>query len=165
MLRSTLLALTLLALAGGAWAQRSFTGVVTHVSDGDSIWVRPATGGAPLAVRLQGIDAPEACQAWGPQSRDALSGRLLHRQVKVQVHGHDDYDRLLARVEWAGQDVGRWMVGRGLAWSYRFRRQPGAYDAVQAQARQARRGLWSDPRPLEPRAFRKRHGACVPHGG
>ena len=44
---------------------RSFEGVVTHVTDGDSLWVRPASGGAPRQIRLQGIDAPEICQAFG----------------------------------------------------------------------------------------------------
>ena len=33
--------------------------------------------------------------------------------------------------------------------------------AAEAQARQARLGLWSlAPQPVEPRVFRKRHGSC-----
>ena len=43
-------------------------GVVTHVSDGDTLWVRPAGAGAALQVRLQGLDAPEICQEFGSQA-------------------------------------------------------------------------------------------------
>jgi len=147
-------------LAPACVGAATFTGVVSHVSDGDSLWVRPAGGGAALEVRVTGIDAPESCQPWGPQARQALVRRLLHRPVRVHTSGRDDYHRVLGRVEWAGQDVGRWLVRNGLAWSYRYRRQPGAYDAEQAEARRARRGLWSDAQPLEPRVFRRRHGSC-----
>jgi endonuclease YncB( thermonuclease family) len=63
-------------------------------------------------------------------------------------------------VRFAGEDLGGWMVSRGYAWSYRFRSDPGPYRHQEAQARTARRGLWSTAGPEEPRAFRKRHGSC-----
>lgn len=151
-------ALPLLAAA----APRSQPGTVTHVTDGDTVWVRLRSGGAPLQVRVQGIDAPEICQPWGPQARDALARRVLHRQVQLQTRGRDAYDRLLARVHASGQDVGGWLVASGLAWSPGFRGRAGPYAAQQAAARQARRGLWSGAQPLEPRRFRQLHGAC-PH--
>lgn len=56
-------------LSVAAWA---WSGVVTHVSDGDTVWVEPTQGGEAQKIRLLGIDAPEICQAWGPQARDAL---------------------------------------------------------------------------------------------
>src|SRR2546423_2803545 len=42
--------------------------VVTHVSDGDTIIVRPATGGPETKVRLIGVDTPELHSASGPGS-------------------------------------------------------------------------------------------------
>jgi len=149
----------LLALALGAQA-RSFEGVVTHVTDGDSLWVRPASGGAPRQVRLQGIDAPEICQAFGVPSRDALAAHVLQRHVAVNSRARDSYQRALGRVSVNGQDLGAWMVGRGYAWSYRFRRGGGPYAAQEAQARNARLGLWAHGPAMEPREFRKRHGSC-----
>lgn len=139
---------------------RSFMATVTHVTDGDTVWVRPVSGGAPVQVRLQGLDAPEICQAWGPQSRQALARRVLQQQVRVHARGRDDYDRLLGRLDRAGQDIGAWLVSRGLAWSQGYRRQPGPYDELQSQARKARRGLWSEPQPMQPRTFRQLHGTC-----
>jgi endonuclease YncB( thermonuclease family) len=138
----------------------SFEGVVTHVTDGDSLWVRPASGGAPREVRLRGIDAPEICQPHGAASREALAARVLHQRVMVASRMRDDYQRALGNVSQGGKDLGRWMVSRGHAWSYRFRRDPGPYAKEEAHARRARLGLWSGHTPLRPRDFRKRHGSC-----
>lgn len=154
-----IVATLLVALAACAHA-RSFEGVVTHVTDGDSLWVRPASGGAPREVRLQGIDAPEICQAFGASARDALAARVLHRRVAVNSRARDSYRRALGRVTLNGQDLGAWMVGRGYAWSYRFHRDVGPYAAQEARARNARLGLWADGPAIEPREFRKRRGSC-----
>lgn len=157
-----LLCLALAVPAVHATGARTFRATVTHVTDGDTVWVRPSWGGPTLQVRLQGLDAPEICQRWGQQARQALQARLLHQPVTVQSRARDDYGRLVARLQWTGQDTGRWLVASGLAWSYRSSRGAGPYDAMQAQARAGRRGLWSDARPQEPRAFRRQHGSCAP---
>jgi micrococcal nuclease len=145
-----------------AAAAARFEGVVTHVTDGDSVWVRPADGGAPREIRVNGIDAPEICQAFGAQARDALSHRVLHRRVVVVTHGDDDYHRTLARISLGREDVGAWMVKNGYAWSYHFRGNPGPYRHFEARARTARLGLWAEGRPEAPRDFRVRHGSCRP---
>ncbi|MGZ5787717.1 MAG: thermonuclease family protein [Ramlibacter sp.] len=148
-------------LAAMSAEARVFQGVVTHVTDGDSIWVRGASGGAPVEVRLQGIDAPEICQVFGKEARDALAGRVLRRQIAVNSRARDSYHRVLGHVTAGGQDLGLWMVSRGYAWSYRYRRDSGPYAAAEAQARQSRLGLWSlAAQPVEPRIFRRRHGSC-----
>ena len=158
------LAALLIAFVMSASAQ---IGTVTRVTDGDTLWVRlDGPGGTPLnvrkpiKVRLQGIDAPERCQAWGPEAKAALESRVLHRRVRLQVRASDTYHRSIAIVELDGDDVGAWMVGRGHAWSARFRRSPGAYAVQERAAREARRGLFRDSAPIDPRAFRKSHGPC-----
>lgn len=130
------------------------------MSDGDTLWVRPPQGGAPRAVRLEGIDAPELCQRHGPAARKALEQRALHRTVRVATRGKDDYRRSLARVSLGGDDLGRWMVAQGHAWAHRWRGKTTAYSQQEARARLARRGLFADAKPELPRDFRKRHGAC-----
>lgn len=149
----------LLAFTTAATA-RSFEGRVTHVTDGDTVWVRPAEGGPAVQVRLQGIDAPEICQPFGGQARDALAARLLHREVEIDVRARDAYERTLARVGHQGQDVGSWLVAGGWAWSSGFRHRAGPYALEQRTARGERRGLWADDAPLDPRRFRKQHGSC-----
>lgn len=140
--------------------QAPWTGTVTHVSDGDTLWVRPQRGGAPRAVRLDGIDAPEACQAYGEAARAALVGRVLGQTVQVRVRRHDDYGRALARVSLNREDIGGWLVSQGHAWSYRYRGQAGPYARQESQARAHRLGLFRQAQAERPRDFRRRHGPC-----
>jgi micrococcal nuclease len=152
----------LLAMCACATAA-DFKGVVTHVTDGDTLWVRPASGGAPRQVRIEGIDAPEICQAFGADAREALAARVLRRQVNVRSRASDSYHRALAHVSLGNDDLGSWMVGRGLAWSYRFHNDPGPYAKQEARAKTAGLGLWRGSSPVSPREFRKRHGSCPHH--
>lgn len=154
-------ALAVAALAAPLWLHAApFAGVVTHVSDGDSLWIRPLAGGEPVEVRLQGIDAPEICQRHGREARAALAALVLHRQVTVRPRARDRYDRVLARVGLDGQDLGGWMVEHGHAWSDGWRGSGGPYARQQAQAAGTRLGLWRSAGALEPRTFRKGHGSC-----
>jgi endonuclease YncB( thermonuclease family) len=158
--RLLVLALLACSLPGLAAGTRSYEGTVSHVSDGDSLWVRPLSGGPAHELRIEGIDAPELCQSDGAQAREALARMVLQQRVRVRTRAHDDYGRELAHVEWQGQDVGAWMVRRGHAWSYRYRRDAGPYAQDERLARQAGRGLWRQGTPMEPRQFRQSHGPC-----
>lgn len=142
----------------GAIAQ-PLVGVVSHVGDGDSLSVRPAGGGPPVPVRVHGVDAPEICQAFGRQARQALADRVLHRRVRVTPRARDMYDRVVGNVSVEGQDVGALLVAGGFAWSSGYRGRTGPYAQEEEQARAAGRGLWSGA-AVEPRLFRKRHGSC-----
>lgn len=162
---------------GGAFAQPDetlparWTGRVTLVSDGDTLWVRPESPESsqrqpPLKLRLLGLDAPERCQAGGPAAHEALRSRVLGRTVQVETVGRDVYQRLLGRVwlesvgDGAPADVGAWLVSEGHAWSDRYRGDPGPYAAQEDAARNARRGLFADAAAQPPRRFRREHGRC-----
>ena len=154
------LAASMVSLMACAHAQApSWVGVVVHVTDGDTVYVRAGPGPA-VAVRLLGMDAPEICQAGGLASRDALREWVLHQSVTVEGSGQDSYGRELARLSVQGQDVGRALVAQGHAWSDRQGQQAGLYAPEQRQARQDRRGLFAQAQPETPSAFRRRHGPC-----
>jgi micrococcal nuclease len=135
------------------------TGVVTRVVDGDSVWVRPASA-KPIAVRLAGIDAPELCQPWGPEARDALRDRVLGREVTLQPRGHDSYGRLLATLLLDGRVVNSQQVEDGNAWSQRYKWDLGPYVKEERVAQALGRGLFGLGGAVRPRAFRQRHGPC-----
>lgn len=160
----------LLAVTGAAHAQR-IEGVVTRVSDGDTVWLRPAATAEaprprPIKLRLIGIDAPERCQAGGTEATAALKARVLRRTVVVDRRANDDYGRGLVVLHVDGDDVNAWLVVQGHAWNYAGRSGAGRYASQERQARAAGRGVFADPQALEPRRFRRRHGPCdAPRSG
>jgi endonuclease YncB( thermonuclease family) len=141
---------------------KSYFAQVTRVSDGDTLWVKPEGEGTPRKLRLQGLDAPEICQAGGPTARDALAALVANTRVSVSVKYQDDYGRGLARISINGEDVGERLVAVGHAWSSRWRRSLGPYAEQEAQARAKRLGLFAQDQPKLPRYFRKRFGSCYP---
>lgn len=148
------------AFAAGPVAALQLQGVVTRVTDGDTLWLRPLSGARPVKLRLQYIDAPEICQAGGAAARRALETMVLGQPVRVLGSVRDDYGRRLARVLRGEVDVGEQLVREGHAWNSRFRGRRGPYATAEAQARAQRRGVFADARAEPPREFRRRHGPC-----
>lgn len=64
--------------------EASWFGVVTYVTDGDTLWVRPEADGASCKLRLDGMDAPEIYRTYGPATREALVQRLLRPGSAMQ---------------------------------------------------------------------------------
>lgn len=159
-MKSGWLELAIILIAGCAGPVWAWQGKVTRVTDGDSLWVRPADGGQPVKLRINGIDAPEICQSGGQAARKALAARILGLTVQVHSHRQDDYGRTLATVSLDGEDMGAWLVSQGHAWAYR--QGSGDYLALQARAQSAALGLFADRNALQPRIFRKHNGPCHP---
>ena len=126
--------LTVSSLA--AAAQQVKTGIVSRVVDGDTVWLN--SGGTLLKVRIAGIDAPEICQPHGVQAREVLRRKVLGQMVAITYQRVDDYGRLLARVDMGNEDIGRWMVIHGHAWSYGYRNYRGPYAQEQQTSSQSR---------------------------
>jgi endonuclease YncB( thermonuclease family) len=144
-----------------ATSAAAFQGTVVRVIDGDTIRVEPlGAARRPVVVRLQGIDAPERCQRGGEAARAALAARVLGRPVEVRVRARDAYRRAIGRVVADGEDVNRWLVERGHAWSPGWHHRPGPYAIEERAARAAKRGLFARDDAIEPWRFRRMHGSC-----
>lgn len=156
------LAALLLALAHAAAARAAteITGTVTRVIDGDSLVFAPAAGGAPIEVRLHGIDAPEICQPWGPQAREALSEHVQGHTLRLVVQGRDEHGRTLGTLLRGDLDIGERLVRDGHAWSHRYKHDRGPFVAQERMAQALKRGLHADSGAVVPREFRRRHGPC-----
>lgn len=148
------------AAAVRAAPEQRLDGVVTRISDGDTLWLRPDGGRRPVKLRLVGLDAPELCQPHGPEARAALAAQAEGRRASMRRHATDDYGRPLATLWIDGRDVGAALVRDGHAWSARWRDDPGPYAREERAARAARRGLFAQAAPEPPREFRRRHGPC-----
>lgn len=118
---------------------------LAHAIDGDTLLV----GG--IRVRLEGIDAPEAeqtCttsqgQVWpcGVQAQRILARLVAHDVVQCEERGLDKYKRLLGICRVGGHDINGELVRQGLAWA--FVRYSQSYVTTEAEARVAKRGIWS----------------------
>jgi len=162
-----LLAAATIALAAPAWGARPASkpaepplqGMVTKVTDGDSLWFTP-TGQAHVVVRLIDIDAPETCQNWGAEARQALADMVQGKPAVLQPKGRDLHGRLLGSLRVDEQDVGRRMVEEGHAWSIRTRWDQGPLVKQERMAKALHRGLHATGDAEMPRNFRVTHGPC-----
>ena len=135
---------------------------VARVVDGDSLWLEPPAPAAPVELRLEGIDAPEICQAWGPEARAALAELVQGKQVSVRTVGRDSHGRTLGTVYLGTQNINKLMVQEGHAWSSRYKYDRGPYVADERMAKALSRGLNRDGGAIMPRDFRQLHGPCAP---
>ena len=147
--------------SSSAWADiSSLSGRVVRIVDGDTIVLE--AGGARHKVRLAGIDAPEKNQPWGEAVTRELRRQIAGRDVLIDWSKKDRWNRLIGIIRLDGEDQNLHLVERGLAWHYKryadeqSRTNQTAYDAAERAARDARRGLWSDPNPVPPWEWRKR---------
>ncbi len=125
-----------------------------YVVDGDSISVQ---------MRIAGIDTPEMLQKCrktkiktidcGRLSKDYLKKFLqnLPGELLIEPVGIDHYSRVLVKVYKGSIDVGKLMVGAGMAHSYKD-----TYRKEEDLARAEKLGFWGfyTP-PIEPYKWRK----------
>jgi len=90
-------------------------------------------------------------------SRLHLSSSYGKEDVTLLTHGLDKYGRTLADVLLSdGTNVNHELVKDGWCWWYR-KYAPGdtVLEGLEAEAREAKKGLWADPRPVPPWDWRK----------
>lgn len=139
--------------------QADITVKVVGIQDGDTITVLDAAN-SQHRVRLTGIDAPEKRQAFGQQSKQALSDCAFGKLAIIEGDKFDRYRRLLGKVVVDGEDCNLRQVKLGLAWHYKKyeREQPMLerlrYSREERRARESLLGLWIDPEPTPPWDFR-----------
>ena len=134
-------------------AAHEVAGVVTKVSDGNTIRVTDAQG-VQHKIRLLDIDAPESSQTFGGESTARLKSLIGGKTVKVTYSETDKYGRLLGTVWLGGKDVNLQMLFEGMAWCYHYSKNE-RYAAAQSAARTRRIGLWANPNAQDPWAYRR----------
>ena len=135
----------------------TITGKVVKVIDGDTFDVLQDNN-TTTRIRLYGIDAPEikGGQPYWRKSKEFLAGMIAGQKVTVTVKSCDRYGRTLGVVSTSTiQDVNLEMIKAGMAWHYSYYDNIPSYRDAQDEARNARRGLWFAPDPINPYEWRK----------
>lgn len=158
-IRSLRLVVALLFFVVCAVAQASTSGKVVGVIDGDTIDV--LVQGSMVRVRLAWIDAPERSQPFGHKSKQALSNLAFGKTATLNIVDRDRYGRSLGVVTVGAVQLNAEMVRLGFAWVYRQYSREANLLHLEADARDKRRGLWSDPDPIPPWDFRRQKRSPV----
>lgn len=138
----------------GETIESIWVGKVVAISDGDTLTVLNKDF-EEVKIRLNGIDTPEAKQAFGTKSKAALGSLVFQKQVRVFDCGKDRWKRRLGFVELEGLDVNAEMIKYGFAWHYKDFNTSPELDKMEQDARTSKRGLWIDENPIPPWDFRK----------
>ena len=140
-----------------------------EVVDGDGLKI------GPVAIRIHGIDAPEAAQDCpkasggnGPAAKAAtalLDDLAGGREVACTARDRDGYGRIVASCAVDGQDVASAIMRAGLAWAYV--EYSTDYVDLEAAAKAEGVGVWQAPAqpPWEYRADRWERAVAEAPGG
>ena len=151
-----------LAILGTAGLDAAeLTGRVVAVTDGDTLTLLTPQR-TRLTIRLIEIDAPEGGQPWGERSKQQLSQLVFSRDVRIVESGKDQYGRTLGRIYIGAMDVNAEMVRTGSAWGYRQYLTDASLLALEQEAKNAKRGLWSLPANQVVAPWEWRNGAPAP---
>ncbi|MFV3306673.1 thermonuclease family protein [Pseudomonas sp. NY15181] len=145
-------ALLLMTLSCAALAQEDCR--ITAVHSGDRLSCQ-TSGGAPLTIRLRGIDAPTPDQPFGERARETLQRLTLGKTANLRA-AQREVDGSLRAAVWVepadcpgcGQtlDAGRVLLSVGLAhWRQtdeQTAEEKGQYEFEEQEARARRIGLW-----------------------
>lgn len=144
-----------LTLPCAAFESQAFTGKVIGIADGDTIKV--LHNHLVVSIRLKGIDCPEKRQPFGMRAKQFASSLCFGREVTISEGKLDKYKRLVADVILEdGRILNQELVKSGFAWWYKqFSPHDEVLNRLEAEARQAKIGLWSQPHPEPPWLFRK----------
>jgi micrococcal nuclease len=132
----------------------TFVGTVAEVKDGDTI--RVLWQQHPITIRVADIDCPEFKQPFGIEAMQ-FTGKLLGNQsVTVNIRATDRYGRTVADVRLAdGTSLAAALLKAGLAWWYHRYSSDKSLEAMEKEARLAKRGLWAAPDPIPPWVYRR----------
>lgn len=130
----------------------SIKGVVINVIDGDTITLLEKTPEQKRTcrIRLEGIDTPERGQNGYEGAKKYLEKLIWGETVTVQYTRHDRYGRILGEVWYGKIFVNDELVKEGWAWHYKRYSASRKLAFHEAEARSAKKGLWSEPNPIPP---------------
>jgi micrococcal nuclease len=138
--------------------------IVDRVIDGDTVIISKAY--RKIRIRLDSIDCPEDGQQWGDIAKFGLIKLIGGREIRLEEHGLDRYERTLATIyvrsgndpEWI--NVNERMVTLGHAWVLRrFYKHLSKDRQVQLNrlerwARSKKVGLWKTANSVPPWKWR-----------
>jgi micrococcal nuclease len=129
--------------------------IITHFYDGDTVKIDD--GQRQYKLRITDIDAPERNQRYGKQARRTLMKLCKQADVKVTFTGIDKYQRELGYLTCNNTSASEYLIEQGFAWFNVRYSGNWTLQAAENEARQAKRGLWKQKKPMPPWEWRQKH--------
>ncbi|MBN2297463.1 MAG: thermonuclease family protein [Deltaproteobacteria bacterium] len=149
--KTSLLVLMLTLISSSSWA---WEGKCVAVISGDIIKVMH--NGEAEYIRLYGIDCPDKGQAYWVDAKRFTANMVSGKNIDVLPVDKDNYGNTVAWIHAGGRNLNHYLAGTGLAW-HDILTAPDNPELkkLQAEAREAKRGLWQHPKPVAPWVYRK----------
>ena len=139
---------------------KTVVGKVVGVHDGDTITLLDGDK-TQYKIRFNRIDAPELKQDFGNKSKENLSDMVFGKEVTLRYNKIDKYRRIVGNIYLDGKDMNLEQIKAGFAWHYKKYQDEQsesdrkAYAEAEIKAREAKLGLWSQPKQTPPWDWRK----------
>jgi endonuclease YncB( thermonuclease family) len=159
----TCLVTTALGVASGAaaWAgqdlltvtEEVFNARVVAVEDGDSVTVDES--GERRRLHLDGVDAPELAQRFGPEAKAFLDRLVNGKLVTIRLRSRSPRgEESIARLEVNGSDVSAALIRNGMARYCGQHADDRELQRAENDAQATKRGLWSTAASTPPWQYR-----------
>ena len=116
-------------------------------------------GSRARIIRLDGIDAPESDQPYGPVATAALEYMVGRSIYYLETGKNDQYAAVVATLYHSkeGYNINASLVCAGFAWWYeKYAPENQLLEGCEKEAREAPKGLWEDDNPVPPWEWRGR---------
>jgi micrococcal nuclease len=130
-----------------------FNATVVAVEDGDSVTVDES--GERRRLHLDGVDAPELAQRFGPEAKAFLDRLVNSKLVTVRLRSRSPRgEESIARLEVNGSDVSAALIRNGMARYCGQHADDRELQRAENDAQAAKRGLWSTVASTPPWQYR-----------
>ena len=127
---------------------------VIGVKDGDTVEVL-LDGNVPVVLRLADVDCPEKAQPYGQKAKEFVSDAIFGKKITYYPTKTDRYGRTIAKIYYNKKYLSEEIIRAGFGWWYKDYSKANYLEAIQKEAKKAKRGLWKDKNPIAPWEFRK----------
>ena len=133
--------------------ENTVEGEVVDVGSGDSITIVDSNK-QEYQIRLEGIDAPEMDQEFGPEAQENLFTLVYGKTVQANLQKTDSDGAVVGKVLLDGKNVGLEQLKAGLAWHDKNavldQTEKDIYAGNEIAAKGDGNGLWAAANPLPP---------------
>jgi micrococcal nuclease len=137
------------------------SGKVIGIIDGDTYDLL-IPGNQKIRVRMEGIDAPEKGMPFSKVSKSYLGSLCFNKIVRISITGKDSNNRYIGFTYLEdGTELSHEMIKAGLAWHFKKYYSDADLAELETEARNAKRGLWSEKDPMSPWENRKLHKSGI----